>query len=128
MSVWIKIFGEPAEKPDWRLCGQNDSRYYIQYKDQITGIEREHKRQDGCVLTYFLYENQFGERKFKLLDSEEGDLEVSSLPRDHYAYRNKDYRDKIRPWLDGRYDPDFTAYETIPKDDFQNRLAKKKVK
>ena len=125
---WFTEMFTPTEKPDWRLCGQHDSRYYIQYKDQITGVEKKHKRQDGCVLTYFLYENQFGERKFKLLDSEEGDLKVSSLPNDHYAYRNEDFRNKIRPWLDGRYDPDIGDYEKTPKDDFHNRLAKKKIK
>ncbi len=128
MSLWTQIFGEPEEKPDWRLCGQKDSKYVISYSDQMTGIEKEGKRKNGCVLTYFLYENQFGERKFKLLDSEEGDLKVSSLSSDHWAYRNGDYRNKIRPWLDGRYDPDIPDYETIPKNDFHNRLAKKKVK
>lgn len=128
MSMWTQIFGEPEEKPDWRLCSQIDSKYFIKYTDRTTGIEKEHKRQNNCVLTYFLYENQHGKRKFDLVDSEEGDLEVSTLPGDHWAYRNQNYRNKIRPWLDGRYDPEIPDYETIPKNDFQNRLAKKKIK
>ncbi len=104
MNWFTKLF----ETKDWRLCGKLDSKYVVTYTDRYTGKEREGKRKDNCVLTYFLYENQFGERKFDLVDSEEGDLKVSSVPSDHYAYRNEDYRIKIRTWLYGRYDPDIS--------------------
>ncbi len=129
MNWFTKLF-EAAEKPDWRLCANIDNKYIT----QLTPRSPDYKVNDpnnNCTdhtYTYYLYENQFGERKFDVIDTQHGDLKVDKLPSDSFVFRNKKFREKIRSWLDGRYDPDIPDYETIPKNDFQNRLAKKKIK
>lgn len=121
MSWWTKIVGEPA---DWRLCKQLDTKYVISYKDAF-GHDVPEKSKSGCVLTYFLYEDQDGNRKFDLLDSEEGDINVKTIKKDNYAYRCALYRNTIRPWLDGRYNADIPSYEQVPVDDFKSVLKGK---
>lgn len=109
-------------KRDWRLVKKVDEAYVI--------INKTSKRteKDNCILSYYLYENQFHDRKFDVVDSEEGDLDLGRVPKSHWTFRSPTYREKIRPWLDGRLDPEIPTYEQVPKDDFQNALAGKKVK
>lgn len=115
---WLKrLFA----KHDWRMVKQVDVGYII--TNHVTG-----KQTDGHVLSYYLYENQFGKRIFDLVDSEEGDLVVERMDKSHFAFRNEVYRNKIKPWIDGRLDPEVPSYSQVPKDDFQNALAGKKVK
>lgn len=142
MSVWTKIFGEPAEEPNWRLCGTIKGEYFSRLNPRHPDYDLtdSKKNETDHQLTYYLYEDQFGNRKFDVIDSDRGDLDLEEIKKDAYGktglvipkddilYRIKRYREKIRPWLDGRYDPDIPDYETIPKNDFQNRLAKKKIK
>jgi len=116
--IWLKkLFA----KKDWRMVKRIDARYMV--TNGLTG-----KVKDGCVLSYYLYENQFRTRIFDLVDSEEGDLDVERVDKSHFAFRNDVYRNQIKPWMDGRLDPEVPSYEQVPKDDFQNALAGKKVK
>jgi hypothetical protein len=109
MSLWTKIFGEPD---DWRYVGKVNSPYF--YKS--TG--------DKYVLTYYLYENQDGKRKFDVIDSNEdrGDINVNSLDKKDWVFRTKDYRHVVHPWLNGFRNPDFPTYKTAPNHDFKRLL------
>lgn len=118
MNWFMKLFA----KKDWRMVKQVDATY------SITNTVTKKKIKTDCVLSYYLYENQFRERIFDIVDSEEGDLDVARTDKNHFAFRNEIYRNKIKPWMDGRLDPEVPSYEQIPKDDFQNALAGKKVK
>ena len=105
-------------KSEWRMCKQLDTEFVS--RDLITGAESEH------WLNYYLYENQFGKRKIDVADSKRGDCKMSSLEADDIAFRLKMYRDTVKPWLDGRTDPDVPAYDQVPVNDFKRRLTKKK--
>ena len=122
MNWWTKIFGEPA---DWRLCKQLDAKYQITYTDGY-GLAEPKKTKRGCVITYFLYEDQDGNRKFDIVDSEKGDINIKTLKKTDYAYRCTLYRNTIRPWLSGRFDPEIPSYEQVPVDDFKAVLKGKK--
>lgn len=118
MNWFTKLFA----KKDWRMVKQVDVGYRI--KNLVT--DKDLKK--DCTLSYYLYENQFGNRIFDVVDSEEGDLDLARVDKSHFAFRNEVYRNKIKPWIDGRLDPEVPSYEQVPKDDFQNALAGKKVK
>jgi hypothetical protein len=77
-------------------------------------------------INYYLYENQDGERKFDVADSMRGDNDVKKLEKDDIVFRLKMYRQTVKPWLDGRLDPDIPTYESIPRRDFKRALTKKK--
>jgi len=127
MSLWTKIFGEPA---DWRLCRTLDYSYHNKLlpPHPMYNLRDDAANITDHTYTYYLYENQYGERKFDVIDTKDGDVNVKSLEKNNFVFCNKKFRTQIRPWLDGRYDPEIPDYETVPKNDFQNRLAKKKVK
>lgn len=114
MGFWTKILGEPD---DWRFVGQVNNEYH----------HKGTTPQQKFVLTYYLYENQHGKRKFDVIDSDadRGDLIVDNLKKTDWVFRNKDYRDTIHPWLTGFRNPNFPTYETAPAHDF-NRLLKGK--
>ncbi len=124
MNWFTKMF-TPTEKPDWRLCKQMDVKYVETITDRNT---KEVTDKTNGVMTYYLYEDQNGNRKFDVVDSIDGELDIEKIAKNHFAFRCEDFRNILRTWLDGRYVPEIPDYETIPKDDFQNRLAKKKIK
>jgi hypothetical protein len=121
MSWWTKLFGEPREADEWRMCKQLESTYInTTYNGRGEANERK------VNINYYLYENQFGERKFDIADSLRGDYTVTSITKDDIAFRLRIYRQTVKPWLDGRTDPEVPAYEQVPVNDFQRRLTKKK--
>lgn len=124
MSWWTNIFGEPREKAEWRMCKQLDATFvntsYRIVNNEAVPIEKKHN------INYYLYENQFGERKFDAADSMRGDIDITKTKKDDIAFRLRMYRQTVKPWLDGRTDPDVPAYDQVPVNDFQRRLTKKK--
>ena len=111
MNWWTKIFGEPD---DWRFVGQVHSPYH--YKNTTPGKKYS--------LTYYLYENQDGDRKFDVIDTDEdrGDINVNSLKKTDWVFRSEQYRKIVHPWLTGFRNPDFPTYETAPQHDFKRLL------
>lgn len=129
MNWFTKMF-TPEEKSDWCLCAQFDEEYSYTQTDRKTGELVDEKNQ---TMTFYLYEDQNGNRKFDVIDEKWGDIDLNNIKQEeklvaNFIYGCTQFRNKIRPWLDGRYDPEIPDYETIPKNDFQNRLAKKKIK
>ena len=110
MNWWTKIFGEPD---DWRFVGKVDNKY------QSGGYPKE-----SHILSYYLYENQHGKRKFDVIDTdpERGDINVKKLSKTDWVFRNKDYRHTVHPWFTGFRNPDFPTYETAPQHDFKRLL------
>ena len=121
MSWWTNIFGEPREKAEWRMCKQLGSTYIHTTYDRQDG-----KTEDRININYYLYENQHGDRKFDVADSLNGDYKITSVLKDDIIFRLRMYRQTVKPWLDGRTDPDVPAYDQVPVNDFQRRLTKKK--
>lgn len=117
MNFIVKMF----TKKNWRLCKKIDDGYYIENK-----LTKE-KIKSNCVLTYYLSENQFGARKIDVVDSEEGEISVSTdtVGKDHYAFRNTVYRETIHPWLNGFNDPTIPDYEGSKRKEFKDSLAGK---
>jgi hypothetical protein len=116
MNWFTKYF----EKDDWRFVGQVDSPYIsTDYLGQGTDY----------TLTYYLYENQNGERKFDVIDSKgnRGDVKVGKLDKNDWVFRSKHYREIVHPWLTGFRNPDFPTHKTAPNHDFK-RLLKGKSK
>lgn len=122
MSWWTAIFGEPA---DWRLVKEIQAGY-IAYRLDPHDADK-HLGESKEEVTYYLYENQYGERKFDAVDSRDGDINVDSdAAKRTWTYRSQEYRYTIRPWLDGRLDPEIPTYESMPRRDFKRALDGKK--
>ncbi len=121
MSWFSRLF----EKADWRLVKEIQAGY-IHY--QYHKLDPEQKiNESENEMTYYLYENQFGKRKFDVVDGMLGDIDIKSKEaKDSWTFRSNEYRYTIRPWLDGRTDPEIPAYESIPRRDFKRILTKKK--
>ena len=112
MSWWTNIFGEPD---DWRYVGTVEAPYI--------NTDRFGKK-NNLVLTYYLYEQQDGKRKFDVIDSDpdRGDINVDSLKKTDWVFRNTNYRSKVHPWLNGFRDPDFPVYDKVETHDFKRLL------
>ena len=126
MSLWTIIFGEPD---DWRMVKLHACEYYSQLKP----LHPEYNHSDPNAnktdheYTYYLYENQHGNRKIDVIDTQRGDLDIKDEAKDSFVFRNADYRTIIRPWLDGSYDPDIPSYESIKAKEFKDNLAGRKT-
>lgn len=114
MNWFTRLF----EKDDWRFVGKVDA-HYISTDDLGQSTD--------YVLTYYLYENQHGERKFDVIDSNRnrGDLKVKRLGKNDWVFRSKNYREIVHPWLTGFRNPDFPTYESAPQHDFKRLLTGK---
>jgi len=111
---WFRNF---FAKRDRRLVKSVDARY------RVTNTVTKEVEKTDCILTYYLYEDQFSNRKFDLVDSEDGDLDVDDMSQTHWAFRNKIYRDQIKPWIDGRRDPEIPTYESIKAKEMKDILT-----
>ena len=109
MSWWTNIWGEPD---DWRFVGKVDSPYNYKSSGQ------KH------TLTYYLYENQDGGRKFDVIDTDEdrGDINVDRLDKKDWVFRSKQYRNTVHPWLGGFRNPDFPTYDKVKQHDMKRLL------
>jgi len=115
-GFFTKLFA----KKDWRLVKVLEQKYRV--VNSITG----NTISDDHSLTYYLFENQFGDRKFDLVDSVKGDLRVSSLEPDDYALRCDLYRDQIHGWMKGGYDVDIPNYYSVEHKNFLDTLRGRK--
>ena len=116
MGLWNKLFGDPV---DWRFVKQFDSPYHIK---NTTPLKKH-------ILTYYLYENQYGDRKFDVIDSDaaRGDLKIKDLKKTDWVFRTKQYRETLRAWLDGAYDPQIPSYDSIKAKEFLDNLNGEKT-
>ena len=124
MSWWTKIFGE---EDDWRLVKIHETDYYSQLKPAHPDYnfkDSDANRTDH-EYTYYLYENQHGGRKIDVIDSVRGDLEMKTEDKRSFVFRNTDYRNIIRPWTDGQYNPEIPSYASIKAKEFKDNLAGK---
>ena len=121
MNWLTKLF----EKADWRLVKEYQAQY-VSYK--FAPLEPDKKiaeREEET--TYYLYEDQNGNRKFDVVDSQAGDIDIkSNAAKKTWTFRSPEYRYTIRPWLDGRHNADIPSYEQVPIDDFKSVLKGKK--
>ena len=117
MNWFTKIF----EKSDWRLVKELQVKYiHFQYR-RTTPDKKINESEEE--ITYYLYEDQFDNRKFDVIDGLLGDIDIDSQEaKDSYTFRSETYRHTIRPWLDGRFTPEIPTYDSIPRRDFKKAL------
>lgn len=107
-------------KKDWRLVKKLEQRYRV--VNSITGDTMS----DNHSIVYYLFENQFGDRKFDVVDSQKGDLKVSSLQADDYAFRCELYLETVHGWLKGGYDPEIPNYYSVEHKNLLDTLRGRK--
>lgn len=116
-GFFTKLFA----KKDWRLVKKLDQKYRVfntVTKDTIS---------DGHVLTFYLFENQFGDRRIELVDSQKGELNIHALKDDDYAFRCDLYRDRVYGWVNGGYDADIPNYYSVEHKTFLDTLRNRKA-
>ncbi len=97
---------------DWRLVSTLNAYYtWTNY-----GGEKE-------TLFYYLYENGLGHRKCK--HESAGRVSGDAQWCINERITHPQYLGKIRPWLEGRFDPDIPSYESIKAKEFKDYLAGK---
>ena len=115
MNWFTKILGI-RPKAEWRMCKQVKTVF----------VSHDASGDVDYDLSYYLYENQYGERKFDVVDSKRGDRDVKEMQKNDITYRLLVYRETVKPWLDGRLDPEIPTYDQVPVDDFKTALKGKK--
>ena len=121
MSWYSKFF----EKSDWRLVKEIQAGY-IHYQFRPRDPEKR-VNESKNEMTYYLYEDQSCNRKFDVVDGMLGDIDIDSQEaKDSWTFKSDEYRYTIRPWLDGRYDPNIPTYDQVEVNDFHRRLKGKK--
>lgn len=124
MSNWItRLF----EKDNWRLVKIHTLPYHsvLRPANPLYNSSDPAANTTDYEYSYYLYENQHGDRKFDVIDSDRGDLDLDTETKSSFVYRNEDYRNIIRPWLDGQYNPEIPTYESIKAKEFKDNLAGK---
>ena len=126
----MKILKKLFEKSDFRLVETIDVDYYVEYKPGhiLWNAASPEMNRREYVYTYYLYEDQKGNRKIDVIDTQDGDLDLTKLSKDNFVFRNHIYRKRIRPWLDGAYDPEITDYKGVKRRDMLSALKGEKVK
>lgn len=99
-------------KRDWRLVSTLNA--YFSYNDSGNNDE---------TIFYYLYENGLGKRKCKHESDGKfsGDAAYCIDARTTHPY----YLGRIRPWCEGRFDPDIPTYESIKVKEFKDALSGK---
>ena len=115
---WLNRF---FEKADWRLVKELQVGYlHYQYRSSDPGKKVNEKEEE---MTYYLYEDQNGNRKFDVVDGMLGDLDIDSQEaKESWTFRSPEYRHTIRPWLDGRVDPDIPRHDKVKHHDMVRLL------
>jgi hypothetical protein len=142
-NIFARLFRkEPVVVEDWRLV-----------HTAKTGWERTSKFTDEVLSTGFIFfhffESDRGNRYITMSAPEVTpeiaamQITVATLPKLlaiirkdtfgataqtlEFAVTNKDWNNIIFPWLAGRHDPQIPTYESIPRKEFRDQLAGKKV-
>ena len=121
---WLSKLLRRRDPDDWRMVKQLDS-IYINTETRLVSETRVEPVETKHHINYYLFENQYGGRKFDVACSMMGDRDVSKLSKDDIAYRLRIYRNTIKPWLDGQYNPEIPSYESIKPKEFLDNLAGK---
>jgi len=79
------------------------------------------------TLYYYLYENQFGDRKYDVADTFRGDYDIDDVEERDVTFRCEEYLKTVKPWLEGDYDPEITDYEGVKRRDMLGALKGKKA-
>lgn len=111
--MWNPIKNYKLRK-DWRLVSTLGAKInWVNTKGESTGKDD---------IFYYLFENGLGQRKVK----HEG---TDKLAGDGFARTQRKthpyYLSSIRPWLEGRPDPEIPTYESIKAKEFKDALAGK---
>jgi hypothetical protein len=100
---------------DWRLVSTLQAH--------VNWVDNDGNSTGKDEIFYYLFENGLGKRKIKHEGAGklagEGGYEVRQRVTHPY------YLSEIRPWLEGRYDPDIPNYESIKVKEFKDNLAGK---
>ena len=113
MNWFKKLF----EKDDWRFVGKVNSKYKITNK--VTGTHLS-----TYELIFYLYENQHGERKFDVIDTDpdRGNIDVDRLSKNDWVFRCAEYVNVVHPWLNGFRNKKFPTYDKAPMHDMKRFL------
>lgn len=119
---WLSKLLRRRDPDDWRMVKDLESTFVntvhkLVSETRVEPVETKH------YINYYLFENQYGERKFDVADSLYGDQDVSKLDKNDIVFRLKIYRKTVKPWLDGQYNPDIPSYESIKPKEFLDNLA-----
>ena len=106
---WLSKLLRRRQPDDWRMVKDLESTFtntthQLVSETRIEAVKTKHH------INYYLFENQYGERKFDVADSLYGDRDTSKLK-------------KVKPWLEGQYNPDIPSYESIKPKEFLDNLA-----
>ena len=116
-----QMFKKLFTKRDWRRVAT------IEVPIIETNPIRIREEPKKGTLYYYLYENQFGERKYDVADTFRGDYDIDKLDEGDFIFRCEDYLKTVKPWLEGDYDPDITDYEGVKRREMLSALKGKKV-
>ena len=109
------LFRRLFEKRDWRRV-----------KTIEMSIIRSLDKESG-TLYYYLYENQFGDRRMDVADTFRGDMDLNKVEKTDVVYRSSEYLEIIKPWLEGDYDPEITDYDGVKRKEMLSALKGEKV-
>jgi len=98
-------------KKDWRLVKTVEG-HFVNGENEVSGR-----------VYYYLYENGLGERKV----DHEGTGYCSGPYCRETRKQHRLYLGRIRPWLDGAYDPEIPSYDTIKQKEFKDALKGSKT-
>ncbi len=103
-------------KKKWRMCATIETSIV-----SVNRIDPKDNDKEG-VLYYYLYENQYGDRKFDVADSFRGDVDLKNIRKADIVYRADEYLTKVKPWLDGRKIPGIASYDKVHHHDLVRTL------
>ncbi len=102
-------------KKEWRMCATVE--LVVVEFHPLTKT----KKKEG-ILYYYLYENQYGDRKFDVADTIRGDMKLNDIPKSDIVYRSEEYLTKVKPWIDGRKIPGVASYDKVHHHDLVRTL------
>ena len=123
---WFTELLRRRKPNDWRMVNDLESTY-VSTEHRLVSNTRIEPVESKHNINYYLFEYQYGERKFDVACSKQGDRNVSKMKKDDIVFRLKIYRKTVKPWLDGQYNPQIPSYESIKSKEFLDNLAGEKT-
>lgn len=114
----IQFFRKLFSDPEVKLVASIEANYKM--------IDRINKTEKKCSVTYYLFEDEKGKRSMSATDSEEGEVDLDNVTSSSWVHRSEEYRNQIKPWLCGRYDPEIPSFSQVDIEDFKVALKGKK--